>query len=274
MEWNPNLAPAQAPGRAAVQYSEPMRAPRRRPRALAGAAAGSRPTASEGAQMRVSPRLRWASQDLSFAIRRSTRRLGGVVTPLRATVCVGAVAALALAASQFMHYGEVAVGTGQYAAYPGLEAVAQPPPVSTDSFGVAHGLLMIALAAIALVALFFALRRSRLGLVVFALGAVVVAVALLADLPKGLDEGTAAIRYEGASATLTAGFWVELVAGALLAAIGLLVVFHSRGPAPARTARARRASRPRSGPSPRPSRAGSKGPGAQRPRRAGSGSSE
>jgi hypothetical protein len=43
------------------------------------------------------------------------------------------------------------------------------------------------------------------------------------DAPKGLDEGTTAVAYEGAKATLLGGFWVQLACGALLVALGPLI---------------------------------------------------
>jgi hypothetical protein len=193
--------------------------------------------------------LKYAGRDLAFAIRRSTRRLGEIVTPVRATAAAALVAAVALAASQLMHFGEVAVGTAQYAAYPGLETVAQPPPVSTDSFSVGHGLLVLALAALAIAGVMLTLaRRPRGAWLVVLAGAGGVAIALLSDLSKGLDEGAAALNYEGAKATLTEGFWVELMAGAVLALCGLLLLLHSRAKSgPPRKSRApRRRPRPAS----------------------------
>ena len=45
----------------------------------------------------------------------------------------------------------------------------------------------------------------------------------LIDAPKGLDEGATAIEFEGAEATLLGGFWVEIAAGAVIVACGLLL---------------------------------------------------
>jgi hypothetical protein len=73
----------------------------------------------------------------------------------------------------------------------------------------------------------------------------VVAVSLV-DVPKGLDEGETAIAYEGASAHLLAGFWLQIAAAAVAIAAGLLLPPYLRSAqAPATPARAGRSRRPR-----------------------------
>ena len=66
--------------------------------------------------------------------------------------------------------------------------------------------------------------------------------ASLVDAPKGLDEGEAALAYEGAEASLLGGFWVQIVAGAVLIACGLLLPLYLR---PARARDGHRAQPPR-----------------------------
>ena len=52
----------------------------------------------------------------------------------------------------------------------------------------------------------FALAGRRgLAALLVPIGLVVVVIALVVDLPKGLDEGTAAVAYEGAKANLLEG---------------------------------------------------------------------
>lgn len=229
MEWNPILVPTRTPARAAVQYSVHMKAPRRRSRALASASAGTRTAGSASPQLRVPAGLRLAGRDLAFAIRRSTRRLGEAVTPLRATIAVAAVAAVAMAGSQLMDFGQVAVSSGDYAAYPGLDSVAQAPPVATDSFGAGHGLAMLALAVVALVAIaMVAVGQRRWAWAIVGAGLVAGAIALGFDLSDGLDESAAALRYEGAKASLTEGFWVEVVSAGVLALTGGLILLQTR----------------------------------------------
>ena len=50
-----------------------------------------------------------------------------------------------------------------------------------------------------------------------------IVIALVVDRPTGLDEGSAAINYEGAEARLLEGFWLQIAAGAVLIACGLLL---------------------------------------------------
>ena len=67
-------------------------------------------------------------------------------------------------------------------------------------------------------------------------GIAAVAISLAVDAPKGLDEGAAAIAYEGATATLLKGFWMQIATGTVLIACGLMLPLYLR-PAPAGAAR-------------------------------------
>jgi len=166
------------------------------------------------------------------------------VTPARAVAAVALVAAALLAATQFLDYREVRAGVPAYAE---VEEVAPPPQVSGSArtAGSAHGylLLLAAVAAVALVVLSL-LGRWRLARLLFPLGILVVLVTALIDAPNGLDEGAVAIQFEGAEARLLGPFWVELVAGGVIAMCGLLLalVIHPSAEADARGARKRRRS--------------------------------
>jgi hypothetical protein len=142
------------------------------------------------------------------------------VTPMRAALAVAATVALALALSQFADYRAIAIGTPEYI---GVDQVASAPEVEESSGGSAHAWvgLPLALATLAVVAACAAGRRAALWLV--PIGMIVVAVSVFIDAPKGLDEGTTAVAYEGAKATLLGGFWVQLACGALLVALGPLI---------------------------------------------------
>ena len=142
------------------------------------------------------------------------------VTPMRAALAVTATVALALALSQFADYRAIAIGTPEYI---GVDQVASAPEVEESSGGSAHAWvgLPLALATLAVVAACAAGRRVALLLV--PIGLIVVAVSVFIDAPKGLDEGTTAVAYEGAKATLLGGFWVQLACGALLVALGPLI---------------------------------------------------
>ena len=105
--------------------------------------------------------------------------------------------------------------------------------------------------------------RRRAAFALVPVGIAAVAISLAVDAPKGLDEGAAAIAYEGATATLLKGFWMQIATGAVLIACGLMLPLL---PAPG----AGRAARTATGPTPAPCGAGSarassavRGPGAR-----------
>jgi hypothetical protein len=148
------------------------------------------------------------------------------VTPAHAAVAVALVATTALAASQFFDYREVSVGTP---AYSGLENVAPAPPVGHDQTGSAHAWAMLPIAAVALVVIVLATRgRWQLARLLIPLGLIVIAVAIVVDVPAGLDEGSASTEYQGAEATLLEGFWAQIAAGAILIFCGPLLAAHLR----------------------------------------------
>ena len=144
-----------------------------------------------------------------------------VVTPRRAAAAVVLGAAVLLGLSQFADYRGVGIGTPQYQ---GVEAVAPPPQTDREPAGAAHAYALLPVAVLAIGALGFALRgRWRLGRAVSVLGLVGIAVSLLIDLPHGLDEGSAALSFEGAEAELIEGFWVQLASSAVLVVVGVLL---------------------------------------------------
>lgn len=160
-----------------------------------------------------------------------------VVTPRRAVAAVILGAAVLLGVSQFVDYRGVGIGTPQYQ---GVEAVAPPPQTDREPAGAAHAYALLPVAVLAIGALGFALRgRWRLGRAVSVLGLVGIAVSLLIDVPQGLDEGSAALSFEGAEAELIDGFWVQLAASAVLVVVGVLLGRYVRAEQPA--ARAGRA---------------------------------
>ena len=144
-----------------------------------------------------------------------------VVTPARAAAAVLIAAGLCLVASQFIDYRAVEIGQPGYA---GLPQVAKAPTVEARTAGDAHAYLLVPLGAAAAVlgALAMARGRRRLGLVVAALGLVALAVILLVDLPRGLDEGSQTSRFAGATAVLEDGFFAELSAAGGMVLAGLL----------------------------------------------------
>lgn len=160
------------------------------------------------------------------------------VTPARAVTAAALAAAIALGASQWLDYHEVSVGTGQYS---GVEAIAPPPEVERERAGDAHAWVMVPIAAAGLVAIVAAAQGRRgaaFALLPLALLAIIIAVVV--DVPQGLDEGSAALAYEDARASLLDGFWAQIAAAAALGACGLLL------PAAMRRAEPRLKSRRRS----------------------------
>jgi hypothetical protein len=150
--------------------------------------------------------LRWAMREL---------------TPARMVAAVICAAVAALFISQFVDYRAVEVGAPQYS---GLSNVAPAPEVASGVSTSAHGVAVFALAVVALPLVAAALRgKWRVARLLIVVGVAVVAISLIVDAPQGLDEGRAALAYEGAKATLLGGFWAQLSAGAVLCVCGPLL---------------------------------------------------
>jgi hypothetical protein len=144
------------------------------------------------------------------------------VRPVHGVIAVTAVAIVALAASQWVDYRGISVGTNAYSE--SVQMVAPAPEVARERAGEAHSWVMLPLAAAAAVVAVIAIRgRRRLARLLIPIGLAVIAIAVFADAPKGLDEGAAAISYEGAEARLLEGFWLQIVAGGVLVVCGLLL---------------------------------------------------
>ena len=167
-----------------------------------------------------------AARDL--AIRVATRA-SAAITPERAICGVILAAATCLVASQFVDYRGVEVGQPGYSGLP----AASPPLVEIEDAGQAHAYLLVPVGLAAAVLAVIAARTGRwpLGRVIFALGAASLAVALLIDMPAGLDEGTEATQFAGATAILESGFYAELAAAGGLMLGGLLLILAPRAAA-------------------------------------------
>lgn len=156
------------------------------------------------------------------------------VTAARAVGVVAIAALVALAASQWLDYRAISIGTDDYAGSVGL--IAPPPEVARARAGEAHSWAMLPLAAagLAILALAVLARRPALARLLVLIGLAATAIAVFVDAPAGLDEGTAAIAYEGAVAHLREGFWAELAAASIVIACGLMLPAYlrpARGPA-------------------------------------------
>jgi hypothetical protein len=162
---------------------------------------------------------RWLRRASAAATLGATR-VAAVITPSRAICGVIVASAICLIVSQFIPYRSVEIGQPGYA---GLVSAA-PPTVGDETPTDAHSYLLIPIALFAAGAAVMALRPQRRGLgrVVIGLGLLSIAVILLVDLPAGLDEGSQASRFSGATAVLNEGFYAQLAAAAGLVLGGLL----------------------------------------------------
>lgn len=172
-------------------------------------------------------RLSWLEKRLlrgrDLAARAATRA-SAVLTPQRAICLAILAAAICLGVSQFTEYRAVEVGEPGYAGLPGGAAA---PTVAGEEAGAAHAYLLLPVAVLAGLLALVVLRngaRRGLGRVVFALGALALAVALVVDLPAGLDAGAEEARFAGATAVLENGFYAELASAAGLMLGGALLV--------------------------------------------------
>jgi len=146
-----------------------------------------------------------------------------VITPQRG-ICLAILgAAVSLGVAQFVDYRAVEIGQP---GYEGLSA-ATAPTVGIETAGQAHAYLLLPVALLAAALAIAAMRQQKrpgLGRIVFALGLLSLAIALLIDLPAGLDVGADASRFSGASAVLYDGFYAEVAAAAGLMLGGALLV--------------------------------------------------
>jgi hypothetical protein len=150
------------------------------------------------------------------------------VTPGRAAFAVAGAGVAALVISQFLDFRAIEIGRSGYSA---VQEIARAPRVDVQTPMDAHSVLLLATAVIAaacVAGLAFTGRR------VFALGLslsglATIGVAILIDLPQGLDTAEAEIAYTGVAAVLLTGFWLQIAAGVVLTATGLLLAVTGNG---------------------------------------------
>ena len=172
--------------------------------------------------------------------------LSRIVTPTRGLLLAALGCALLLALSQFVDYRGISIGADAYD--PGISAVAPAPEVEREELGTAHSYVMIPIALLAALALIFAVRSGRWQLTRLAvlLGIVAILVAIVIDRPAGLDEGSLNRDFTGVEAKLLGGFWMQIFAGAGLAATSFLLAGEiKRGGAPAKRRSRREPSKPK-----------------------------
>ncbi|HEY5976212.1 MAG TPA: hypothetical protein VIT85_00005, partial [Solirubrobacterales bacterium] len=156
------------------------------------------------AERRTRRTLAWAS--------RAATRASGALTPERGVACLIVAASLCLLVAQFVDYRGIEVGQPGYAQLGGSIAEAPTVGLETPTDAHSYALVPVALLGAGLGLFVFARGRRRLGRIVFALGALTLAVVLIVDMPAGLDLSGQASRFAGATAVLTDGFYAQLAA--------------------------------------------------------------
>lgn len=140
----------------------------------------------------------------------------------RALMLAVVAASILLAVSQFLDYRTIEAGTGLYE---GFEDVVRAASLSTEATGEPHAYLWVpgAIASLAILGLAIARRRWALTRLITLIAVAALIVAFAVDMPAGLDEGTAARDFADAEARLLAGFWLEVIAAAVLAVSSFLL---------------------------------------------------
>ncbi|MCO5315834.1 MAG: hypothetical protein M9938_06710 [Solirubrobacterales bacterium] len=171
---------------------------------------------------------------ISAAVGRGLRLVDRELTPRRALLAVAGLATLILVVSQFTEFRATAIGQPGYS---GIEDVTHAPRVDVRTPFASHSVLLLLAALAAAVGIVGTIRSGRRGFASLLMisGIVTLAVSLGIDLPAGLDTGDAGVSYSGVSALLLSGFWLQLAAGAVLAASGVLLTIDS--PTKTRTTR-------------------------------------
>lgn len=158
--------------------------------------------------------------DGSSESRSRLRFVRGLAGGSRAVLVLAVAAGLAMIAAEFLLVFSVDVGATS------CEATASPDvsDFCATSGGERHSYALVLLGLFTLAMAWGAtVGRSRpAGVALVLVGAVVLAIGLLGDLPDASSEGIIGTRYESASASPGLGLWLELVGGVLAAAAGAL----------------------------------------------------
>jgi hypothetical protein len=159
---------------------------------------------------------------LGGLVMRAIDALSVAIKPEYALAAVAAACCVALAAAQFVDYTGVVVDAAAYGGK--LGTIAAAPVASERHTGSAHAYALLPVAGIGLILIALTLTgRWRFGRLVALCGLIGIGVALIIDLPKGLDTGRAGLAYSGTDARLEGGFYVELAASAMLLLTGALL---------------------------------------------------
>ncbi len=178
------------------------------------------------------------------ALLRAIDRASVAIKPEYALAAVAAFCCAALIGAQFIDYTGTVVDASAYGGRLGAKVPA--PVAGLKETGTAHAYALIPVAAAGLVLIGPTLSgRWRFGRLVALCGAIGLGVALIIDLPKGLDAGRAGLSYSGTEASLEGGFYAEVAASAMLLLSGALLsrTVHRAHPEPRRRRRRMRAGR-------------------------------
>jgi hypothetical protein len=153
------------------------------------------------------------------ALGATLRRSGGVAVGVAAA---GALAALLMVITEFLTVASVDVASGS------CEVINDSNPALADRCALSgferHGGAFILLAIVVLaMALGAAAGRSRPAAVaLIVIGAIVLGIALIVDLPQTHQAGAIGQDFEGATAQAGAGLFTEIAAGLLAIGAGVL----------------------------------------------------
>lgn len=150
----------------------------------------------------MSARARGAVSDYSKAMRLPKGASGAVVALRLALTVAAAVGVVVLLVSTFTAVIEIRVGTVVEDSISGYER---------------HSVAVVLIAVFAALMLFGALRGARPAMLALsACGVVVLAIALIGDLPSAGETGKLGALYEDARAETGTGYYLETLGGALL----------------------------------------------------------
>jgi len=151
---------------------------------------------------------------------------------------------LALVAAVLLFFAELSTIASVDVAGDSCQVINDSSPALADRCELSgwdrHGGALILLALVAAVAGFFAARRTdgrTAAAVLLAVGILVLAIALLGDLPETSETGAIGRDFDGAEGQAGLGFFLELIGGILCVIAGTLgLVRPRRAPTPAGSA--------------------------------------
>jgi hypothetical protein len=163
------------------------------------------------------------SRGSSLRLREFRAAIGRTPPPLLAATALGLVAAVLMIATEFSTIASVELPGGSCATELELADAEQQDRCELSGFE-RHGGALILLGLIcAAMAVGAGIGRSRpAAAALVTIGVVVLAIGFFLDLPESDETGAIGPNFEGASGSAGGGLYLELVAGGLALAAGLL----------------------------------------------------